>query len=476
MTALVPLPVAPPARASSRRWWALVVLAASQLMVVLDGSIVNVALPSLGADLGLDGSGLAWVVNAYTLTFGGLLLLGGRLSDYLGRRRIFSAGVAVFTAASLLGGLAPTSEVLLAARALQGVGAALISPAALALVTSTFAEGRERNIALGVWGAVAGSGAALGSLLGGVLTETLSWRWTMFVNIPVGVAVLIALPALVAKSRTTRRSGYDLPGALTVTAGLAALVYGAVHAGEAGWLAPSTIAALAAALVLLTGFVVLELRGRAPLMPLTIFRAGQVGVANLLALLVGAALFSMFFFQSLYVQQVLGLSALATGLGYLPGAAAIIATSAIAARLVDRFGVRAVITTGLLVVAAGLLRYSGIDADGTYLTDVLGPSLIIGVGLGLTFVPLTIAGVTGVTAQDAGLASGLINTTQQIGGALGLAALAAVASASTTGTSATGATAGYAAAFLAGSGLALLGALLALALRRTTATGTAEKS
>jgi EmrB/QacA subfamily drug resistance transporter len=476
MTALVPLPVAPPARASSRRWWALVVLAASQLMVVLDGSIVNVALPSLGADLGLDGSGLAWVVNAYTLAFGGLLLLGGRLSDYLGRRRIFSAGVAVFTAASLLGGLAPTSEVLLAARALQGVGAALISPAALALVTSTFAEGRERNIALGVWGAVAGSGAALGSLLGGVLTETLSWRWTMFVNIPVGVAVLIALPALVAKSRTTRRSGYDLPGALTVTAGLAALVYGAVHAGEAGWLAPSTIAALAAALVLLTGFVVLELRGRAPLMPLTIFRAGQVGVANLLALLVGAALFSMFFFQSLYVQQVLGLSALATGLGYLPGAAAIIATSAMAARLVDRFGVRAVIATGLLVVAAGLLWYSGIDADGTYLIDVLGPSLIIGVGLGLTFVPLTVAGVTGVTAQDAGLASGLINTTQQIGGALGLAALAAVASATTTGTGATGATAGYAAALLAGAGLALLGALLALALRPTTAPGTAKKS
>jgi EmrB/QacA subfamily drug resistance transporter len=456
-----------------RRWIALAVLAMADFMVILDASIVNVALPSIGRALGLSQSGLSWVVNAYVLTFGGFLLLGGRLADLLGRRRMFMASLAVFSAASLAGGLAPSGAALVAARAVQGLAAAVLAASALSLVTATFAEGPERNKAMGIWGSVAGSGAAAGVLLGGVLTTTLGWRYTLFVNVPIGIACATAAPRLIAESRAPSQGrGFDLGGAVTVTAGLGALVYGLVGASSAGWASPRTIGSLAAAAALLTAFVAIERRARAPLFPFSIFKLPMLRAANVIMLPTGAALLSLFFVLSLYEQQVLRYSALHTGLSQLPLAVTIIAAAGLASRLVSRAGIKPTVVTGLILFAAGLAWLAQVTDTSSFTAGILGPSLLIGAGLGLAFVALTIGSQAGTAPQQAGLASGLINSSQQIGGSLGLAIAATIATAQTTRSLAAGLapdaalTAGFRLAFLAAAALAALAALAAVTLIR----------
>ena len=416
------------------KWLALALLATTQFVVVLDAAIVNVALPSIGRALDFSQDNLAWVVNAYTLTFGGFLLLGGRLADLLGRRKLFMIGLVVFSIASLLGGLAQSDVWLIAARALQGLGAALVSPAALSIVTNTFAEGAERNRALGIWGAVAGSGGAAGVLLGGILTEYLGWEWVLFVNVPIGVAAALLAPRLLAESHDeAAERSFDLGGAVTVTAGLSLLVYTLVDANSAGWGSTKTIVLGVLSLALLAAFVVIERRHRQPLVPFSIFRMQTIRGANIVALLIGMSLFSMFFFISLYMQQVLGYSALKTGVAYLPLALVIIFSAGGASVLVTRIGFKITLIIGMLFITAGLLYFSQVSAHGgTYLGDVLVPSILAAIGLGFAFVPVTIAAVTGIRPDQAGLASGLVNTSQQVGGALGLAILVAVANGATT--------------------------------------------
>ena len=462
-----------PAAAYRRRWIALAVLAMADFMVILDASIVNVALPSIGRALGLSQGGLSWVVNAYVLTFGGFLLLGGRLADVLGRRRMFMASLAVFSAASLAGGLAPSGPALVAARAVQGLAAAGLAAAALSLVTATFAEGPERNRAMGIWGSVAGSGAAAGVLLGGVLTTSLGWRWTLFVNVPIGVACAAAAPHLIAESRApVQGQGFDLAGAATVTAGLGALVYGLVGASSAGWSSPRTIGSLAAAAVLLGAFVVIEQRARAPLFPFSVLRHPVLRAANVIMLPTGAALLALFFVLSLYEQQVLRYSALDAGLSQLPLAVTIVAAAGLASRATSRAGLKPTLLAGLVLFAAGLAWLAQATDTSTFTAGILGPSLLIGAGLGLSFVALTIGSVTGTTPSEAGLASGLINSSQQVGGALGLAIAATIATAQTTRSLAAGQapaaalTAGFRLAFLAGAALAALAAVIALRLMR----------
>src|SRR6478609_4012220 len=451
---------------------ALALLAMTQFVVVIDASIVNVALPSIGRALKFSQDDLTWVVNAYTLTFGGFLLLGGRLADLMGRRRMFVSGLVLFSLASLLGGLADSEAWLIGARAVQGLGAAIVSPAALSIITTTFAEGAERNRALGVWGSVAGAGGAAGVLLGGVLTSGLSWRWVLFVNVPIGVVCALLSPRLLLESRAEADTrSFDIPGAVTVTAGLALLVYAHVNAVNAGWGATETLLLIAGALALLAVFLVIELRSRAPLMPFSIFRLRTLRGANIVALLIGMSLFSMFFFISLYMQQVLHYSALKTGLSYLPLAVGIILSAGAASVAVTRFGFKPVLLTGMLFVAGGLFWFSRVPATGgTFAADVLGPSLLAAIGLGLSFVPVTIAAVTGTRPHEAGLASGLINTSQQVGGALGLAILATVANSRTQSLLDAGVhnsvalTKGFDRAFLVGAGFAIVGAILAAVL------------
>jgi len=461
----------------SRRWVALGLLATAQFIVVLDASIVNVALPSIGADLEFSQDNLPWVINAYVLAFGGFLLLGGRMADLLGRRRIFIAGLLLFALASLLGGLAESEGQLIAARALQGLGGALLSPAALSIVTTTFREGSDRNRALGVWGAVAGSGGAAGVLLGGILTESLGWEWVLFVNVPIGIAAAILAPRLLEESRSAAQArSFDLAGALSVTAGLSLLVYVLVDANDAGWGSTQTILLGAVSAALLLAFVLIERGSRAPLVPFAIFRLRTLSAANLIGLLTGASLFSMFFFISLYMQQVLGYGPLKAGLAYLPLAGMIIVSAGIASQLVTRWGIKPVTVVGMVSVAAGLVWYSQVSTDGTYLGDLLFPSLLAAVGLGFVFVPMTIASVTGVRDDDVGLASGLINTSQQLGGALGLAILATVATSRTEEVMAAsrgapealrGAlTEGFQSAFATGAAFAALGTIVALVLLR----------
>jgi EmrB/QacA subfamily drug resistance transporter len=453
---------------------ALLLLAMTQFMIIIDASIVNVALPSIGKALDFSQENLSWVVNAYVLTFGGFLLLGGRLADYLGRRRMFVYGLILFSVASLLGGLAQSEGWLIGARALQGLGAAIVSPAALSIVTTTFAEGAERNRALGVWGAVAGAGGAAGVLLGGVLTQWAGWEWVLFVNTPIGLLVAFLAPRLLVESSVPEheRGVFDIPGAVSVTAGLALLVYGLVEAPSAGWSSGATLGRLAGALFLIVVFLVWEMRSRNPLMPFSIFRLRTLRGANVVGLLVGMSLFSMFFFISLYLQQVLGYSALKTGVSYLPLAVTIILSAGIASQLVTRLGFKPTLIAGMLFVTAGLLWFSKVSAPGgSYLGDVLGPSLLAAIGLGFAFVPVTIAAVTGTTPGEAGLASGLINTTQQVGGALGLAVLASIANSRTADVFASGVseravalTEGFQDAFLVGAAIALFGALCAAVL------------
>ena len=427
-TAPEPLAVGP----DPRRWWALVLLATAEFMVILDASIVNIALPSIQRGLHFSKDNLPWVVNAYILAFGGLLLLGGRMADLRGRRRMFIVGLIVFASASFAGGLSASQGQLIASRAVQGAGAAILAPAALALVTAIFSEGAERNKALGIWGAVAGSGAAAGVLLGGVLTSGLNWRWVLFVNVPVAILAALSAPRLLSDSRAeaTKRS-FDLAGAISITAGLTLLVYALIEAQKVGWGAARTIGLLGLAAVLLTGFIVIEQRASAPLVPFSIFRLRAVAGANAVAILVGAALISMFFFLTLYMQEVLGYNAIKAGISQLPLAGTIILAAGLAPPLVARIGPRPVIALGLGLLASGLVWFAQIPTRGAFLDDLLGPSLIIAVGLGLTYVPMTIASVSGVATNQAGLASGLINTTQQIGGALGLAIAATVANTQT---------------------------------------------
>jgi EmrB/QacA subfamily drug resistance transporter len=458
----------PPAETTTldpRRWAALAVLAVAQFMVVLDASIVNVALPSIQTALHFSESSLQWVVNAYTLAFGGFLMLGGRAADLFGRRRMFIVGLGLFSAASLAGGFATTDGWLIAARAAQGLGAAIVSPAALSIVTTTFTEGAERNKALGIWGALAGAGGAVGVLMGGMLTEWAGWEWVLFVNVPIGLAAALAAPRFVQESRTSERTSLDVAGALTVTLGLVALVYALVDAHDAGWTSLQTLGLLGLSALLLASFVVTELRTRHPLMPLTIFRNRSVASADAVALLVGASLFSMFFFISLYLQQVLGDSALEAGLSYLPLAFAIIFSAGGASQLVTRVGPKPVLVSGLTLTTIGLVLFTRISPDGSYVGDVLLPSVIVAVGLGLSFVSLTITAVAGVGHDEAGLASGLLNTAQQVGGALGLAVLSSVAASQIAdggGQGTVALTDGFQSAFAVGAGFAALGVLLAL--------------
>ena len=431
------MPVSTPAFAvatprSQRRavspWLVLVLVGLAQFMVVLDATIVNVALPSIQRGLSFSPENLQWVVNAYTLAFGGFLLLGGRAADLFGRRRLFLAGVALFSVASLINGFAGSAGVLIAGRALQGLGGALVAPAALSIITTTFAEGRERTRALSVWSAVAIGGGAVGLLLGGVLTDLLSWQWVFFVNVPVGVVALILSARYVPESRAPgMHRAIDFGGAVTITAGLLVLVYAIVNVQSAGWFSARTLGLEAVALTLLAAFVVIELRHRSPLIRLSIFRMRSLAGADLVMLLVAAGMFAMFFFASIYVQEVLGFSPLRAGLAFLPVTAGIVLGAGLSQQLIARFGVRAVAMSGMSLAAVGLLVLSRVPVDGTYLGNLLPGLMTMSLGMGLTFVPITLIATTNVDAADAGLASGLLNTAQQVGGALGLAVLATFA-------------------------------------------------
>jgi EmrB/QacA subfamily drug resistance transporter len=410
---------------------ALVVIATAQLMVILDATIVNVALPDIQRALGFTGSGLEWVVNAYALTFGGLLLLGGRAGDILGRRRVFIAGVILFSAASLLGGFATGQAWLLGARALQGVGGAIVAPAALSLVATTFPEGRPRNRAMGVYAAMSIAGAAVGLIAGGLLTTYLSWRWVFFVNVPIGIAVALAAPRALGDSEP-HPGRFDLPGAITSTLGLAALVYGLSNAatspnGVAHWHDTKVVVSLAAAVVLLISFVIIEARSRHALMPLRILRNRNRSGAYLIMLCVGTAMFGMFFFLTLFVQNVWGYSALETGVAYLPMVGVIMLMAGVSAQLVPRIGARPLLLAGSLIGAGGMFWLSRINEHSTYVGGLLGPMMVTAAGLGMLFMPLTLVALSKVQDRDAGLASSLLNTGQQVGGSIGLALLGTVA-------------------------------------------------
>jgi EmrB/QacA subfamily drug resistance transporter len=457
---------------TDRKWWALALLSAVQFMVVLDIAIVNVALPSIQVDLGFSQESLQWVISAYALLFGGFLLLGGRMADLLGRRRIFLGGLALFTVSSLLAGLAWSDDALIGARALQGLGAAIISPAALSILMTTFTEGRQRNIALGVWGAVGGLGAAAGVLLGGVLTDLLSWEWIFFVNLPVGVAGILLAPVLLGESRDTRTKSFDAVGATLVTAGLVLLVFGITQANEYGWGSATTWGIFAASIAILASFVGWERRHPEPLMRFGILRIRTVAGANVAGFILGTALFAMFLMLTLYAQQVLGYSPLKTGVAYLATAGTAIIWSGVAAQLVNRVGVKPVLVTGMTLLTAGLLWFTQVSVGGSYAFDLLPGFLLIAIGMGFSFVPISIAALAGVDDAEAGLASGLINTSQQIGGALGIAALAALANNVTSDATATGTALpnalvdGFHAAFWGAAIVAALGIVASLVLIR----------
>jgi EmrB/QacA subfamily drug resistance transporter len=437
-------------------------------MVVLDATVVNVALPSIQNDLHFSPGDLQWVVNGYTLVFGGFLLLGGRAADLIGRKRLFLAGVIVFTLASLLSGLAQSSGMLIAARALQGLGGALVSPAALSIITTTFADGRERTRALGVWGAIAGGGGAFGLLLGGFLTQALSWEWVFFVNVPIGLATVLAAARFVPESRSESETrGFDLAGAVSVTSGLVILTYAIVKAQDFGWGAPRTLGLAGLAAALLVAFVVIERRSKAPLVRLDVLRTRSLAASNLVMLLVAGGLFSMFFFGGLYLQNVLGYDPLEAGLAFTPMTVGIVAGSVLSQRLIPRFGVKNVLLGGLGVAAVGLALMMRVEPDSSYLTVVLPAFVLLAIGMGNAFVPLTLTATTNVAAADQGLASGLFNTSQQVGGALGLAVLSTLAADRTAGaTSAAALVDGFHVAFAAGAAMLALGVVITAAVLR----------
>jgi EmrB/QacA subfamily drug resistance transporter len=414
------------AQLDPNRWKALTVVCAAFFMTVLDVSIVNVALPSIGKSLNFSEENLQWVITAYAITFGGFLLLGGRAADLLGRRRVFMAGVVVFTFASFLCGLAWSEGVLIAARGVQGLGAAIISPAALSIITTTFPEGAERNKALGIWGALGGSGAAVGVLAGGVLTKYLGWEWIFFVNVPVGVLVAILAPRIVRESREARDHTQDYLGAVTITAGLALLVYAVSEAPSHHWTSSWTISRLVVAAALLVAFVIVESRAKDPLMPFSIFRIRTVAGANAAGLLLGAVVFANFFLLTLYVQQVLHWSALKTGVTFIATAGTAVLWAGVAQALVTRIGPKIVMAIGFVGMIAGMLWYTQIPVDASYASDLLPGYLLVGFALPFTFIPVSIAALAGVESHEAGLASGLINTAQQVGGAIGVAVTSSV--------------------------------------------------
>lgn len=444
----------------------LAVVCVAQFMVVLDISIVNVALPDMRRDLHMSQNGLAWVLNAYTLTFAGFLLLGGRAADLWGRRRLFLIGVTLFSAMSLVGGLAQSGGQLIVARGLQGLGGAVLAPATLTILTTTFTEPKARTRALGMWSAVAGAGGATGVLAGGVLTDLLSWRWILFINVPVGLLVFVVARFAVTESHAEgERPTLDWTGALTITGGLVALVYGIVSTDTHSWGAPSVISYLVIGVALIAIFLVIETRHRHPLVPLRLFRSRALTGANLIMVLIGAVMFSLFFFLSQYLQDVKGYSPLRTGVAFLPMPIAIIIGTQLASRLVQRLGTRTLLVTGPLISASGMLLLSRLHADSSYL-HVGVPGAMITFGIGMSFVPVTLSATGGVRPQDAGLASGLINTTRQIGGSLGLAVLLTIAAARTHALAGSGSgiseTGGYTRAFAVSTVFLVVAAAIAL--------------
>ena len=457
---------------TDRRWIALAVIVTAQFMVVLDVAIVNVALPTIKTDLHFSEESLQWVVTAYSILFGGVLLLGGRMADLLGRRRLFMTGLGLFTVMSLLDGLAWSEGSLIAFRSLQGLGAALLAPAALSILMTTFEEGRERNLALGVWGAVSGSGGAAGVLLGGALTSSFSWSWIFFINVPVGALVLLVSPRLLKESRAgLAHRHYDLPGAASITGGLMLLVYAMTRAVQHGWGNVETIALITASVALIVAFVAIELRSAAPLLPMRMFRLRTLTGSNVAGFLLGGAVFSQFFLLTLYMQQVLHYTAMQTGVAYITLTFAVIVFANVAQSLALRVGIRRVLPVGLLLSAVALVLYARVPVDGHYFWDLFPGFLLGGIGLALGFIPLTIGALAGVRHDDAGVASGLVNTGQQIGGAIGVAAATTIAATATSNylgahpgvlpTSGAALTHGFAMAFYALAGVAALGAVLA---------------
>src|SRR6478735_9703719 len=452
-----------------RRWIALILLCATQFMLIIDVSIVNVALPTIEVDLDFTNSSLQWVASAYALTF------GGRCADLLGRRRLFMAGLAVFTIASLACGFASSSSFLIGARAVQGLGAAMIAPAALSILSTTFAEGDERNKALAVWGAVSGAGGAVGVLMGGVLTEYVGWEWVFFVNAPIGVAAILLAPRLLRESRVEDAvRSFDLIGAVLVTASLSLLVYTVVKTDEYHWFSARTLGFFAISAALMVAFLINERRASSPLLPLSIFRLPTIVGANVVGFMLGAAIFSMFFLLALYMQQPLGLgySAIRSGVGYLLVACTIIVSAGASQALVGRFGVRRVLILGLVLLTAGLLFFTQVSPHGSYLADLAPGFVLAGIGLGFAFIPVTIAALMGITDDESGLASGLINTSQQIGGAVGVALLATVFTSRTAELRASGTAAdvaftdGLSRAFLVGAVMAVIALVAAVDLVR----------
>jgi EmrB/QacA subfamily drug resistance transporter len=458
---------------TANKWLVLVIVCLAQFMVILDATIVNVALPSIQRGLDFSAGDLQWVINAYTLLFGGFLLLGGRAADLLGRKRLFVAGVAVFTVASLINGLAQSSGMLIAGRALQGLGGALVAPAALSIITTTFTDGQERTRALGVWSGIAAGGGAIGLILGGVLTDLLSWEWIFFVNVPVGIGALLATLRWVPESRgEVGHRAFDIAGAASVTGGLVVLVYAIVKAQDFGWGSARTLGLGAVAIALLAAFIAIEQRGRHPLMRLGIFRIRALATANLSMLLVASGLFSMFFFASLYVQQILGYGPLKAGVAFLPITAGIVVGAGIAQQLIKSLGVRWLTVLGLVIATGGMILLTGLPVNGSYVSDLLLGLVPMSIGMGLAFVPITLMATSGVDAEDSGLASGLFNTAQQVGGSLGLAVLSTLATNHTTGALGDGVAPplaqveGFQIAFVGAAILLAAGAVLMVALLR----------
>ena len=452
---------------STNPWFVLVLICLAQFMVILDATIVNVALPSIQKDLNLSEANLQWIINSYTLFFGGFLLLGGRAGDLLGRKRVFLVGLVIFTTASLLNGLSTSEGMLIGFRALQGLGAALISPAALSIISTTFAEGKERARALGVWAAIAIGGSAFGLVLGGWLTQSFSWPWIFFVNVPVGVATFLLALRFVPESREEgAHRSYDIAGAVTITGGLMSLVYAIVKAETKGWTASTTLIFFAAAIVLIVAFVFRELRAVQPLVRLSIFRVRSLLTANLTMFLVFSGMFAMFFFNTLYIQRVLGYHPLKAGVAFLPFTAGIMISAGIASGFAPRIGVRPVAAVGMILTAIGMLFFARMPVHGSYAVDVLPGMILASLGMGAVFMPLTLIATTGLEDEDQGLASGLFNTSQQIGGALGLAILSTIAASKTHGGSPAQLVHGFHYAFAGGAVIVLLGLAVMVALLR----------
>jgi EmrB/QacA subfamily drug resistance transporter len=453
-----------------RKRWILALTCLAQFMVILDVSVVNVALPSIRTSLHFSAVDLQWVVNGYTLTFAGFLLLGGRAADLLGHRRVFVAGLVLFAGASLVGGLSGSPAMLIVARGVQGLSGAIVAPATLAIIATTFTEGYERNRALAYWGAMGAVGGSTGALLGGVLTELLGWEWIFFINVPVAVLAVVGTMKFIPRSTpvATEDRHYDVAGALTVTAGLVLLTFAIVRTDVNGWTSASTLLVGGVGLALLAVFVAIEMRARRPLMPLRIFRSRLLTAANLVVFTLGASAFAMWYFVSLYLQEVLGFTPIEAGLSFMPMTGAIIIASTFAGRLAQRIGPGRLLTAGMSFIAVGMLLFTGVSPGGSYVGDVLLPGVVTAIGIGLAFVPVTIAAVAGVERADAGLASGLINTSRQVGGSLGLAILATLATQRAQdlahAPAAVALTEGFQRAFFVGACFAAVGAITAAAL------------